>query len=190
MKFLFTRHGQTDWNLEGKLQGNQDIELNQTGIKQAEMLAEKLSEGRIPIQKIYTSTKLRAYQTGMVISEKVHCPCYRLEGIEEMNFGEWEGLTWEEIQKKFPDNYREWQVGRRYIKTKGGESCQEVLERVLPVLQRLADTEEGTVLVVTHGAVLMILQCYLKNTAFENMWDYLLDNGTVLEIEDKEILNA
>lgn len=183
MRFLFTRHGQTDWNLEGKLQGAQDISLNEKGLEQARLLADKLFDSKAEIRKIYTSTKKRAYETGCVIGEKLNISCEPINGIEEMNFGDWEGLTWKEIEETFPENYEKWQNSRRHTKPQNGESCQDVLDRVLPVLKELAQKEEGTILVVTHGAVLMSLQCYMKEVPFEDMWDYLLDNGDVLEVE-------
>lgn len=190
MRFLFTRHGQTDWNLEGKLQGAKDISLNDKGVEQARELADKLSADKTEISKIYTSTKKRAYETGCVIAEKCGCFCESIAGIEEMNFGDWEGHTWEEIGEKFPDNYKQWQTSRLNTKPQNGECCRDVLDRVLPVLKELAQGETGNVLIVTHGAVLMSLQCYLKKVPFEDMWDYLLDNGTVLEIGGETILEA
>ena len=105
MRFLFTRHGQTDWNLEGKLQGAQDISLNENGRKQAEILAEKLHGSNTEICKIYTSMKKRAYETGCIIGEELNLFCEPIDGIEEMNFGDWEGFTWKEIEEKFPENY-------------------------------------------------------------------------------------
>lgn len=198
MKLLLTRHGQTDWNLTGKLQGCHDISLNATGIAQARELAHSLKQDGHRIRKVYTSTKKRAMETGQIVANFFQIPWESLEGIEEMNFGEWEGHTWSQIEELYPDNFAMWNRHRRDTIAGGGESCQMVLDRTLVALKQLVEREtqlddnrngnkdmdeDNEILVIAHGAVLMVLQCYMKKVPMEQMWDYLPKNGAYIECE-------
>lgn len=95
MKILLTRHGQTDWNVAGKIQGCTDIELNQTGIEQAKIAREKLLNYDIDI--IITSPLKRAKRTAEIINEGRNIPLTESKGIIERNFGEFEGKTAKEF---------------------------------------------------------------------------------------------
>ena len=123
--------GQTDWNLKGKIQGSCDIELNDTGIKQAEELSNKILEDKYKFSKIYSSPQRRAVKTAEILSKVTNVDYISIEGLEEMNLGEWEGLSWAEVKEKYPTEYEEWYINRRYTKPPKGESYQDMLERVL-----------------------------------------------------------
>lgn len=96
MKLFLIRHGQTDWNLKEKIQGSCDIELNDAGIKQAEELSSKVSKEGYKFSKIYSSPQRRAVKTAEILSQATNVNFIILEGLEEINLGEWEGLSWAE----------------------------------------------------------------------------------------------
>lgn len=183
MKLLLIRHGQTDWNLQGKIQGSCDIELNDTGIKQAEDLSSKLLMRNYKFTKIYSSKQRRAVKTAETISRVSNVEYITVEGLEEMHLGDWEGLSWVEVKEKFPFEFEEWYKNRRYTKTPNGESYQDVLQRTISSIHAIIDKNRDDVIIVTHGAVIMCLQCYLNNTPFDEMAKYHTDNASIIEID-------
>lgn len=207
MKVLLVRHGETDWNVAKKIQGSTDIPLNETGINQAEKLAETLAMRNIPIQGIYTSKLKRAADTARIAAEKLGVVCKVLEGIEEINFGLWEGISWDEVAEKFPEEYRVWRQNRRYEHPPKGESYQELLERVVKALQKLIrelyqedinlqtekhqkEKQEGDIVVVTHSADIMTLMSAIYDTPFHEMVKrYKTENTAVIEIESEVLMN-
>lgn len=190
MELILTRHGETNWNIAKKIQGKQDIELNETGIQQARQLAEKISKENLRISKIYASKQKRAKVTAKIVSDTLNLPLEEMDGLEEMNLGLWEGLTWNEVKELYPMEFNEWLQNRRFTKTPQGESYQELLERTLRALKEivLKEKKEKKVLIVTHSAVIMVLMCYLHNTPFEEMVEkYNIKNAEMIMIEDKDI---
>ncbi len=202
MKVLLVRHGETDWNVAKKIQGSTDIPLNETGIKQAEKLAETLAKRKTPIQGIYTSRLKRAADTARIAAEKLGVVCKVLEGIEEINFGLWEGISWDEVAEKFPVEFQTWRQNRRYEHPPKGESYQELLVRVVTALQTLLrelcaeDNEEGKahiegdIVVVTHSADIMTLMSAIYDTPFHEMVKrYKTENTAVIEIASEVLMN-
>lgn len=189
MKLFLIRHGQTDWNLAGKIQGSYDSELNNIGIFQAKDLSRKILDLKYKFSKIYTSKQKRALKTAQILSESVNIEYTPVDGLEEINLGEWEGLSWAEVKGKYPKEYREWYLNRRYTKAPKGESYQDMLERVLKAVHKIIDENSDDVVVVTHSAVIMCLQCYMTGTPFEEMTKYKADNTIIVEI-DSELLKA
>lgn len=190
MKLFFIRHGQTDWNIQGKIQGSYDSELNDIGIRQAKELSEKVIEDNYKFSKIYTSQQKRAIKTAQILSEVINIDCTPIEGLEEMNLGQWEGLSWAEVKEKFPNEYGEWYVNRRYTKSPKGESYQDVIERVLPVIHKIIEKNDNNVAIVTHSAVIMCIQCYLTDTPFEEMMKFKTDNTAIIELDSESFLAA
>lgn len=187
MKLFLIRHGQTDWNIQGKIQGSCDIELNDTGIKQAEELNKKILERNYQFSKIYSSPKVRAFKTAEILSKATNVECILMNGLEEINLGEWEGLSWREVEEKYPILYEEWVADRRYTKPPKGESYQNMLQRVLCAIYKIISESHENVVVVTHSAVIMCIQCYLTNTPFNEMLKFQVDNASITEI-DSELL--
>ena len=188
MKLFLIRHGQTDWNIQGKIQGSRDIELNQTGIKQAEELGNKLLQNNYKFSKIYTSPKKRAMKTAEILSKITNIESIIIKGLEEINLGEWEGFSWVEVKEKYPTEYNEWYIHRRYTKPPRGESYQDMIERVLKAIHKIIHENCDNVAIVTHSAVIMCLQCYLTNTAFHEMTKFKTDNASIIEIDSSSLL--
>lgn len=183
MKLFLIRHGQTDWNLEGKIQGSYDTELNSTGIAQAEELSRKVLENNYRFSKIYSSEQKRAVKTAEILSKAANVDYITIKGLEEINLGLWEGLSWSEVREKFPKEYEEWYNNRRYTKAPKGESYQDMLERVLAAVYKIINENCGDVAIVTHGAVIMCLQCYITNTPFKEMSKFKAGNTAITKID-------
>lgn len=209
MKILLVRHGETDWNVAQRIQGSTDTPLNQTGIQQAKRLAEELAKRETPIIGVYTSKLERAAKTAECVANKLGKECIVLPGLEEINFGLWEGITWEQVKEQFPVQYQIWHQNRRYEHPPKGESYQELVERVVRALQKIikelktgnqtdietseavakgTDVVEGDIVAVTHSADIMSLMSFINDTPFHEMVKrYKTGNTAVIEIEAEVI---
>ncbi len=171
MNIYFARHGQTDWNTLGKVQGSTDIPLNENGIEQARRLCEYFEKENIALEKVYTSRQIRAVQTARTVSERFGLEYETVAGLEEMNMGAFEGHTWPEIEALYPEELGKWNSDRRYVATPGGESCQMVMERVFRAIDRIIGQydvpSEKNLLIISHGAVILTLIALKENIRFE-----------------------
>lgn len=191
MKIILTRHGETDWNTRKIIQGSADIPLNETGYQQASLLARRLKNGPYQIEHIFTSKQLRASATAGIVSEVLHLPCTVMEGLEEMNLGLWEGLSWPQVSERYPAEYELWYHNRRYTKTPEGECYQDVLERFMAALLTISQTAYQEVLVVTHSANIMTFLSHLNHTPFHEMVTrYKTQNTALLEISSEDLKQA
>jgi broad specificity phosphatase PhoE len=141
-EILLARHGESDWNRERRVQGHADRPLNETGREQARGLAEELADE--PIDAVYSSDLLRAYETARVVAERKGLSVTAVPDLREKHFGTWEGLTDEEVLVRYPEARRgHWG---------DGETTEEMAGRVVEALRRIAAAHpDGRVLVVTHG---------------------------------------
>lgn len=183
MKLFFIRHGQTDWNVSKKIQGSSNTELNSNGIIQAEKLGKELLEGNYNISKIYSSPQKRALETAKILSKITNISYESSEGLKEISFGQWEGLTWNEVKEHYKCEYDEWYINRRYTTPPKGETYHNMLSRVLSTLNDIVKNNSGNVAIVTHSAVIMCLQCYLSNTPFKDMTKFKTKNTSITEVD-------
>jgi len=167
-RLAVVRHGQTDWNLQTRIQGSTDIPLNSTGRAQAAETGLRLSTARW--DAIVTSPLLRAHETARIIAGELdHAAPVVIPELTERHHGEIEGLTFAERQLRFPDGSR----------VPGLESRQAVLDRVLPALERVALAYAGQeVIVVCHGGVIGTLVRYATNGERPAAGE-LIPNGSV-----------
>ena len=190
MRLLLARHGETDWNVASKIQGSTDTELNEVGKEQARQLGQKLVMERIQIDTIYTSKLKRAALTAQIIGEMMGVDVEPVDGLEEINLGQWEGMRWSEVRNTYPDEYEEWYHNRRYYKVPNGESYQDLLVRDLSVLKNIINEKINTALVVTHSANIVTLLAAINKVAFEDMFKkYKIENTSVIELDSKDIKN-
>lgn len=184
MKLYLVRHGETDWNIESKIQGQTDIELNERGRQQAEEFAARIAGGDYQVDSIYTSSKRRALETARIIGAALKIEPKVQPGLEEICLGKWEGYTWKQVKELFWDEYQLWRDNRRYQEPPLGESYQQLLDRLLPAVREITQKEKGNVLVVTHSAVIMTLLSYIYDTPFEDMAkNYKTGNAGIVELD-------
>ncbi|MCM1135829.1 MAG: histidine phosphatase family protein [Clostridium sp.] len=182
MKLYLARHGETDWNIANKIQGQTDTFLNEKGRQQADKLAEQLGK-EYRIKEIYASGKARALETANIIGGELGIVPKVKQGLEEISFGKWEGYTWKEVRETFPKEYLIWRTNRRYEIPPMGESYQQLLGRLLPALSDIMEKEREDTLAVTHSAVIMTLMSYLYDTPFEDMArNYKTRNAEIVEL--------
>ncbi|MDO4278879.1 MAG: histidine phosphatase family protein [Lachnoclostridium edouardi] len=185
MKIYLIRHGQTDWNLAGRIQGSHDISLNETGRRQAEYLARGMKKR--PVVQIFSSKKKRAMETANAIGASQGVKVIPLDGLEEVEFGLWEGMTWKEIQEKYPEEYKIWQKEPAEITPPGGESRQQVYERVGKAADKIVKRAEGDVAVVSHGAALAYMLSYMMRKSLGSHEEIIVENVSISTVEyDKD----
>jgi broad specificity phosphatase PhoE len=168
---LLARHGETDWNVEGRVQGHTDRPLNDTGVAQARALADELAHEQV--DAVYSSDLDRALDTARAVAEPRGIPVVPVPELREKDFGTWEGLLDEEILERFPQAHNgPWG---------DAETPDELEERVLAALREIAERHPGErVLVVSHGgplravlrhcsdeAVTRIKNCHVARIAVE-----------------------
>ena len=150
-KICFIRHGETDWNIAGKLQGRTDIPLNESGIKQAQACGTSLLQNEWDL--MITSPLLRAKETGQIIQQKLNIPLYEKESFIEIAFGDAEGLTYYERDARFPN--------REYPNK---ETEAMVTERFLKGIRTVHQNYTNkNILIVSHGAFINAIFHYFSN---------------------------
>lgn len=155
MKLYLIRHGQTDWNLAGKIQGRQEIPLNETGRRQALSLAEAM-DGR-PVKLVFSSPQKRAYETARAVAERQQVPLLTVFQLAELGYGSWEGRTMKEILENDRALYEAWWHEPGLIAPPGGETRRDVELRCQAAWkQMLMDLREDAA-IVTHGGTLAVL---------------------------------
>ncbi len=135
MRIFLVRHGATDWNLAGRCQGTTDLELNETGLRQAEAAALGLTGEKITA--VYSSDLKRARQTAEAVARRHHLAVLVEESIRELDHGELEGLTFAEIHAVRPDFIRRWRDEPADADIPGGEKLAQVARRAWDGLGRI-----------------------------------------------------
>jgi len=181
-RILLVRHGQSEWNADGRWQGQADPPLSELGEKQAVDAASSLGM----VDAIYASDLVRAHHTAELVAAQLGSDVVVEPRLRERTAGEWEGRTRAEIDEGWP-GYLE--TGRRPA---GYEPDDSVLERVLAVLDDIATVHDGEVLVITHGGVVRVVERHLGSDAvglIPNLGGLWLEHdGTGLRIGDRVVL--
>jgi len=143
---LLARHGETDWNRDGRFQGWADPPLNETGRAQARALAAQLAD--VPFDAVYSSDLQRAHETALIVAEPHGVPVVADRGLREIDVGSWSGLTRPEVEERFPG-----------AEQHDGETRAQHLARVLATVERIASAHPGErILIVSHGGSLRTLR--------------------------------
>lgn len=157
-RLCLVRHGETDWNLEGRYQGQNDVPLNEKGRAEAHALAQKLQG--TPFTAFYTSDLRRAKETAEVLRAFVHLPLTLEPRLREINQGEWEGQLVEVIKARYTELWRERTVDPASVRPPSGETVRDVATRVHAALDDIAALHpEGPVLIVSHGLAIATAIC-------------------------------
>ncbi len=176
------RHGQTDFNVRQVVQGRGvNSDLNETGIKQAKLFFEAHKEIKFDI--VYTSSLKRTWQTvDSFISNKI--PHLVRSEIDEIDWGIFEGVEHHpDLQKTYYSIINEWRNGNLDIKIEGGESAQDLANRLLPFVDEIKESKQKTILVCTHGRTIRVLMCLLLNKPIAAMDEFEHQNTSLYHLE-------
>ncbi len=172
------RHGQTDWNIVLRYQGQTDIPLNETGLAQARALAAHLAGNGQQFAALYSSDLQRAAQTAHILGEALGLDVRPHTGLREICFGEWEGFTREEVHARYADLVAERRSHPLDSRPPGGETNRELAQRVSAAADEIARAHPNDrVLVVSHGLALAMLTCLACGYPLEDAYAHGLDNA-------------
>ncbi|APT92084.1 histidine phosphatase [Corynebacterium phocae] len=167
-RLFLIRHGQTTYNVTGRMQGHLDTELSPLGYEQARVAASLLADKGIT--RIISSDLVRAHETARVISEQLHVPFTADARLRETHLGQWQGRTSAEVDAESPSVRAIWRHDPTWPPP-GGESRVDVARRARPVIDELMRTypewDNGAVLVVAHGGTITSLTCSLLGLAHQ-----------------------
>jgi alpha-ribazole phosphatase/probable phosphoglycerate mutase len=185
-KIYLIRHGEIHDGEERRYNGHKDVPLSERGIDQIMKLSEFLRDAGL--QAVYTSDLSRALKSAEMIA-RVHDREPVIEkGLKEFSFGEWEGMTFSEIEDKYPDSFGAWAANPVKFSPVGGESTEGVRTRAIHAFEKIIGCHQGeNIAIVSHGGVIRIILCELLGIPLENifrieqnfaalniveMWDY------------------
>jgi len=194
--FYLVRHGQTEWNIKKRMQGQKDSPLTDLGIKQAKELGKKFKN--IHFDAVFSSDLLRAKRTAEIVVAEKKLAIITTKLLRERNFGQYEGYNWEKFYEKFNQSLKKYKklTEDEYFRHKleGVESDEEVVGRFITFIREIAVGYLGKqVMLVSHGGLIRVLLIHLgfgtrkelisgsvKNTAYV----YFLSDGTDFIIKE------
>ena len=158
---ILCRHGETDWNRQGRYQGRTDVPLNDNGRRQANELACRLAREQIDV--VYSSTLERAYQTAVAVANEHGLEVRRDPRLDEIDQGSWEGLRRDEIALRHPAVLAAWQHHPIDLRLPGGETLDEVRLRVRAALDDMMLLHDGKVIcLVAHSVSMAVVKHELQ----------------------------
>ncbi|MGC2401525.1 MAG: histidine phosphatase family protein [Acidobacteriaceae bacterium] len=180
-RVFFIRHAETD--MAGRYCGHSDPDLNTKGRAQLRNLTQMLSKEAI--SAIYSSDLRRASSTGHAIAHRRNIPQLLRPALREIDFGDWEGRSWEQIEQLDPEYAREWLDAYPRLPARGGENVAVFEARVLDEVNRIIECNSHPVAVVTHGGVLRVVLRNLFGCSEEQAWQQTRPYCCVLRYEKK-----
>ncbi|MDE0822471.1 MAG: histidine phosphatase family protein [Dehalococcoidia bacterium] len=172
---LIVRHGETEWNAEGRIQGHTDIGLSEKGAEQARSLGQRLADRQIDVA--YSSDLKRTSETAKLALGGRDITLNETPRLREYNKGIFEGMTLSEIQEKFPAEYPKYLEKDLSYAPEGGETTRDVSTRMASIFSEIkANHLDETVLVVSHGGVLRAAMVSLLGMPLEGNWSFVFGN--------------
>ena len=182
-KIFLVRHGLTTLNEQRRYCGVSNDCLSSQGLKQAQNVADLLSKEKF--DSIYTSPLKRCLETSKPIAQSHDISSEPLAGLSEINFGLWEGLTFEEIQTAYPDQMKVWFEKPDKFTFPKGESVYDFRKRVMASLDIIL-AGQGDSLIVAHGGSLRIMICHLCGWGMESLHSFELEPASLTILENHE----
>ena len=177
-RLIVVRHGQTVWNLERKYQGHSDIALTDKGLEQARAVAARLAEE--PVHAVYASDLSRAFKTAECIAGAHGLTVKLVPELREIKFGEWEGLTYEQITERWPGLLGKLWTTPDELEIPGGETFRQLKERSTAAIGHIVAGHPGqTVAVVAHGGTIGTILCAMLDIHLNHVWRIRQDNTAV-----------
>jgi probable phosphoglycerate mutase len=177
-RVIAIRHGETTWNVDNRIQGQLDVPLNDTGRWQASRLAPAVAEEGIAA--IYASDLQRAWETAAAVARGAGCGVVADTGLRERGFGVFEGMTYTEIEQRWPEQSLRWRQRDPQFGPEGGETLTVFYERAVATATRLAQAHPGqTIALVAHGGVLDCLYRAATRVALDAPRSWQLGNASI-----------
>jgi broad specificity phosphatase PhoE len=189
-KLILARHGETVWNVEKIYRGRTDVNLDEVGIKQAELLGKYLSNWEL--EAVYSSPLRRALDMANIIDRYQKIGVHIAEGLIDFDYGEWQSLPEQEVKRLYPALHNEWHSNPHKVKMPGGESLEDVRRRAIKVVNDVFSKYQGSVVLVAHRVVNKVLICSLLGLDNSYFWNIKQDVGgiTIFNYEDGRFVLA
>jgi broad specificity phosphatase PhoE len=178
---VLIRHGQTDWNVEGRWQGQADPPLNERGREQAQRVAEYHSQ--FGFAALYSSDLRRAMETAQIIGAKIGLEVIPEPRLREINLGRWQGMLTDDIQAQYPEEFQRWHREPLSVQPPDGEIVHALAARVLEAInEMIARYPKRRVGVVAHELPIAIVLCRSAGLGLEHLRDMVPENGVWSEV--------
>ena len=178
LEIILVRHGETAFNASETFRGRADVPLNENGLRQSQLLGEYLSSEKIDV--VYSSPLQRAVKTAEAIAHPHRLKVNIVANLNDIDCGEWQGLTLKEVKEKYSEVYQDWLDTPEQVKIPGGESLEDVRNRALPFVQdAITRCGQGKIVLVSHRAVNKVLICALLRLDNSSFWSFKMDNGAI-----------
>lgn len=181
-RLYLLRHGESDWNLTGKVQGSKDSELTEKGVEQARLAGARLKVESIG--SIYASPLKRAKLTAEVVGAELGVSPKVDEDFKEMCFGHWEGRLLSEVAEQNGEEYMLWKKRPHEFKVDGSEVLSEVQDRMLKAIDRIRQSDSSeNVLLVSHGTAIKAMILGLLGIDLSKYGNFSISNTGITMIE-------
>ncbi len=178
------RHGETDWNVEGRWQGQADVPLNAKGREQAAHIACTLAE--VGLKAIYSSDLTRARETAQALAESTGVTLHYDPRLREIHQGEWQGMLVTEIQARYGEAFQRRLENPLAVAPPGGETVEQVRNRVVSAIESiLARYPSERVAIVSHGFALAVIQVHYLGLSIDQVWERVPKNDEWFELQIK-----
>lgn len=187
-KLILVRHGLTDYLVKGLYQGHSDPPLNKEGRAQIKSLADGFADKEPQI--IFSSPLKRALKSADILNKDLDLEIIVDDRIKEISFGEWEGETYDEIVKKYPEAFEWWKKDMANFRPEGGESLAELQARVREFFEEIKERPEDVIAVVAHGGVIRAFMVELMGVPFDSFWKFELSPASMTVIDAEKDLKV
>ena len=183
MRFFIIRHGETDWNTEGRFQGQRDTKLNERGLDQSRRAADYLAGHGF--DAVTSSPLCRALTLAEMIAARCGTEVEIVPAFKEINHGDWEGCLSTEVRERWPQLLKTWHESPHTatMPGEGGESLQAVQLRAVAAADELAAGYSGDICVVAHDAVIKVLICHFLDAPLSAFWRFQIANCGLTIVE-------
>ena len=183
MRFFIIRHGETEWNVQGRFQGQRDTELNERGLDQSRRAADYLAGHKF--DAVVSSPLRRALSLAEIIAGNRGVKVDIVQEFKELHHGDWEGCISTEVRERWPQLLKTWHESPHMVVMpgEGGESLQMAQLRAATAADKLARGYSGDVCIVAHDAVIKVLICHFLDTPLSAFWRFQIANCSLTIVE-------
>ncbi|MCS6906815.1 MAG: histidine phosphatase family protein [Anaerolineales bacterium] len=185
-RFILVRHGQTEWNRVERFRGQADVPLNEVGLKQAEATGKRIAR-EWQVSAIYSSPLSRALRTAEAIATYSSVPVQPHPNLTDINYGDWQGLSPEEVAQRWKDELDRWYHQPHLCRIPNGESLEDVRQRILQAIRLLAKQHLGqTIVVVGHTVINRVLLLAILGLGNDRFWHLRQATCAINVFEEEE----
>ena len=185
-QLILVRHGETEFNRTDRFRGRIDVPLNEAGLWQAEMAAGAIRE-RYHVSAVYSSPLSRAMKTAEPIAREAGLVARSLPGLLEFSYGDWDGKSYEEVAKEYPEKYHLYLTEPRRAEIPGGENLDDFRRRVAAAVEQAVSSHpDETIVLVAHRLVCRMMVCHLLDLEDEKLPRLEVDNASISLFEKRE----